>query len=480
MKLRIRRRIEPKRQTGKYVVYWMQQAQRAEFNPALDEAIAYSNNSELPLLVVFVLCPVAEANWRHYLFMLQGLWETARRLKQRGLELIVLCGEPVSLLSELSVSALEMVCDLGYLRFQRSWREKLLEECLAKGCGWTELETEPSCPIEVVSDKEEYAAATFRPKLLRALNTRFEASAEISYQVNQVVSIEHHLPYFMPAEKPWESFEAWALQALNHDLSVMPTTGLRGGREAAEMHLTNFLRDKLPYYASFRSNPALDIQSGLSPYLHFGQISAVEVLQQLLGRYDLTLPELCSLIAKKPLPENPLANPAAFAEELLVRRELSFNFCHYNSNYDCFAALPAWARQSLLNHLGDKRDQDYSLDRLEQCATDDIYWNAAQQEMMETGKMHNYLRMYWGKRLLTWFASPEDAYQVALYLNNRYELDGRDPNAYAGVAWCFGKHDRPWQNRPIYGSVRYMNATGLERKFKMEKYLHKVYRNKES
>lgn len=480
MNLRIRQRIEPRRQTGKYVLYWMQQAQRAEFNPALSEAIGYSNDTGLPLMVVFVLCPVSEANWRHYRFMLQGLWDTASRLKQKGLNLVILSGDPVILLSRLSETALETICDTGYLRYQRYWRSEIRQACLTSAGGWTEVETESFIPVAEVSGKEEYAAATLRPKLIKAMNNKYEPIVDRSYIKKPDPQIDLPKPNFTPADNSWESFEAWALQVQKPDLGVAAVNSFIGGRNAALSRLEIFLKDKLPFYSSLRNDPALDMQSGLSPYLHFGQISAVEIVQQLLHSSELNLSGLAAIIAKKPLPGDPLANSASFAEELLVRRELSFNFCHYNEDYDSFNSIPAWARQSLMNHLGDKREQEYSLDRLEQSATDDIYWNTAQQEMMETGKMHNYLRMYWGKRLLAWFSSPEDAYQVALYLNNRYELDGRDPNAYAGIAWCFGKHDRPWQNRPVYGSVRYMNAAGLDRKFKMDKYLQKVSGYKEN
>ncbi|HNQ43181.1 MAG TPA: hypothetical protein PKI59_02075, partial [Candidatus Cloacimonadota bacterium] len=169
-----------------------------------------------------------------------------------------------------------------------------------------------------------------------------------------------------------------------------------------------------------------------------------------------------------------LANVPALAEELIIRRELSMNYCHYNPGYDTYQAIPLWARTSLAEHEGDPRERIYPLDKLENAETDDVCWNAAQIEMMTTGKMHNYTRMYWGKRLISWCASPEEAFYNALYLNNKYHLDGRNANAYAGVAWCFGKHDRPWAQRPVYGSVRYMNANGLNRKFDMQAYLNKV------
>ena len=164
----------------------------------------------------------------------------------------------------------------------------------------------------------------------------------------------------------------------------------------------------------------------------------------------------------------------AFLEELVVRRELSMNFVHYNPHYDSYQALPDWAKKTLKAHEKDKREYAYSLKAWEEARTHDPYWNAAQREMVSTGKMHNYMRMYWGKKILEWSKTPEEAYRTALYLNNKYELDGRDPNGFAGVAWCFGKHDRAWAERSIFGKVRYMNAAGLRRKFDIEKYVHRV------
>jgi deoxyribodipyrimidine photo-lyase len=198
--------------------------------------------------------------------------------------------------------------------------------------------------------------------------------------------------------------------------------------------------------------------SGLSPYLHFGQIGPLEVA--------LTVREA---------PGIPEKAKEAFLEEMIVRRELSANFVFYNPRYDTYeGALPAWSRATLEKHRHDPRPYLYGLQELENAATHDLYWNAAQEEMVKTGRMHNYMRMYWGKKIIEWSASPEEAWDTALYLNNRYELDGRDPNAFAGIAWCFGKHDRPWAEHPVFGQVRFMNQKGLDRKFRMKAYLSRV------
>jgi deoxyribodipyrimidine photo-lyase len=229
---------------------------------------------------------------------------------------------------------------------------------------------------------------------------------------------------------------------------------LKGGTHQAEMHLQNFLKNKLDSYAEYRNDPTKDYLSCMSPYLHFGQISPVYIASKVLET------------------DSPGKN--AYLEELIVRRELAINFVHYNLYYDSFEGLPDWPKKTLTAHITDRREYVYTRDELEQAKTHDVYWNAAQKEMVSTGKMHGYMRMYWGKKILEWCESPAAAFATAVYLNNKYELDGRDPNGFCGVAWCFGSHDRPWKERAIFGMVRYMNDKGLKRKFDADAYVEQV------
>jgi len=451
----------------------MQQAQRADYNPALDYAICLAQQSNLPLVVLFVFTTVPDAVMRHYLFMMEGLWELAQGFKQKKIEFYCLTGDPPQVLSEVARHALELVTDMGYLDYQRKWRRVLQEKLRETDTGYTEVETEALIPVEIVSPKEEFSAATIRKKITRQMDMITLSANKGTYTVVKQSEIKLQVPFCQPTKQSWSEFCAWVFESLNLGICLEASSCYKGGRSQALKHLQTILNERIKLYATQRNEPSLNIQSNLSPYLHFGQIAAMEIIQHLSEAGGFNMLQLSQMIEQKKANDDFIQNYAAFAEELIVRRELSFNFCHYNSNYDNFNCLPNWAKQTLLNHLNDKRETQYSLDRSLQCATDDPYWNAAQKEMMETGKMHNYMRMYWGKRLLAWFDSPEEAYQVLLYLNNTYELDGRDPNAYAGVAWCFGKHDRPWQNRPIYGSVRYMNAAGLNRKFNMPAYIKK-------
>jgi len=299
-------------------------------------------------------------------------------------------------------------------------------------------------PIEEASPKEEYAAATLRPKINRLLE-RF------------LVPLREDLPKKNSLVLGLEGMDLSdlddVLARLRIDRSVPPAGGLRGGASQAKARLDSFIQKDLDSYGERRSDPSLERSSGMSPYLHFGQISPLHI----------------ALEAKKAVG----AGADTFLEELIVRRELSMNFVYRNPDYDSLQGLPHWALTTLREHALDKREYVYSLRELEEGRTHDPYWNAAQKEMVSTGRMHNYMRMYWGKKIIEWSASPEQAYAAAIHLNNRHELDGRDPNGYTGVLWCFGKHDRAWKERPVLGKLRYMSAEGLRRKFDMDTYIRR-------
>jgi deoxyribodipyrimidine photo-lyase len=243
------------------------------------------------------------------------------------------------------------------------------------------------------------------------------------------------------------------IDLLRIDRCVKKVSDFQGGNSKAKKHFKIFLKNKLDKYHELKNDPSLDFLSNMSPYLHFGQISPLYIALKVQGT------------------ESPGKN--AYLEELIVRRELSINYIFNNPNYDNFNGLPAWSKETLRQHEKDQRDHIYSKSELENAETHDPYWNAAQNEMKLNGKMHGYMRMYWGKKIIEWSDSPQKAYRIALHLNDKYELDGRDANGYTGIAWCFGKHDHPWKERKIFGKIRYMSAEGLERKFNIEKYANK-------
>jgi deoxyribodipyrimidine photo-lyase len=429
--------------TGDYILYWMQSSHRTEDNPALRYAIERADQAHLPLIVYFGLWQsYPEANLRHFRFMLEGLAEVARSLESRGIRFVLRTESPDKGVCALAKNAAVVIVDRGYLRQQQSWYRSVAEQCR---CPLVQIEGNVVVPVEMASQKEEYSAATFRPKITRLLD-RFLHPAETGSPQRSSLSLD--LPTLAD-----ESPEA-LLVPLTIDRTV-PASGLfAGGTAEANRRFAQFLKNRLDGFAENRNDPGGDGGSDMSPYLHFGQVSPVTL----------------ALDAQ----EQGGSGTPAFLEELIIRRELAVNFVRYNDHYDTFKSLPAWAQKTLALHQADQREYGYSLDELEQAATHDPYWNAAQQEMMKTGKMQGYMRMYWGKKILEWSKTPQDAYAAALHLNNKYEIDGRDPNGYAGVAWCFGKHDRPWGEREIFGMVRYMNAQGLERKFAMDRYLEKV------
>lgn len=427
---------------GGYVLYWMQASQRARFNHALEYAIERANELKLPCIVFFGLTDkYPEANTRHYRFMLEGLKGTAGELKKRGLLFVIRRTSPDEGAIVLAKRAAIVVCDRGYTRIQRRWREKVAKRI---GCSLIEVESDVVVPVRAVSAKEEYAAATIRPKITRLLKRYLVPLRETRPKTSSV------RPQF--ASIDIDDIDR-IIGGMKLDRSVPACPEFRGGTDAAIKRLKDFIRNKLDRFGDLRNDPSLDHLSNMSPYLHFGQISPVYI----------------ALEVKRS--GSPAA--AAYLEELIVRRELAMNFVHYNERYDSFDCLPDWAKRTLVKHSKDSRDHIYTRGQLENASTHDPAWNAAQTEMVRTGKMHGYMRMYWGKKIIEWTRGPQEAYRVALYLNNRYELDGRDPNGFAGVAWVFGKHDRPWGERRIFGSVRYMNDKGLARKFDVGKYIER-------
>ncbi len=445
---RISRLNDAESTSGRFVLYWMQVSQRCRCNHALEYAIERAEDLQLPLLACFGLMDdYPEANERHYAFMLEGLAETARNLHDRGVKLVIRRGHPVDVATRLAKNAAEVVCDAGYLRHQRKWRRQLARRI---DCPVTQVEADVVVPALLASNKEDYAARTFRPKHREHWN-EFLVELEPRRLSRDSLSTD------LGGEDV--SDPGALLRKLNVDRSVGRVAACTGGTSCALQKLDTFLSDKLSHYADRRNDPSLDIQSHLSAYLHFGQISPLEIA-----------------LAVKSAPGHRRENKNAFLEELLVRRELSINFVLHNTDYDRYGSLPSWARATLHKHRNDEREHVYRRKDLEAADTHDEYWNAAMTEMLLTGSMHNYMRMYWGKKIIQWTRVPETAFRWMLTMNNRYFLDGRDPNSFAGVAWCFGKHDRPWTQRDVFGTVRYMSAGGLERKFDIDAYVEQISR----
>ncbi|MCF7957360.1 MAG: deoxyribodipyrimidine photo-lyase [Phycisphaerae bacterium] len=429
--------------TGKYVLYWMQAAQRAEYNHALEHSIDLANKLKVPVVVFFgITDSYPDANVRHYHFMLEGIRDANAALAKRGIKLVVKLQSPELAAPELAENACLVVTDTGHTHIQRNWRHYAANKI---DCLLQQVETNLIVPIKEVSDKENFSAGTLRPRITKRLD-------------EYLVKLRHKKPEYQSLQMKFDSIDITdielILSRLDIDKSVKPVKKFKGGTTQAKKLLSAFIKHKLDDYPELRNDPCLDATSNMSPYLHFGQISPLYIALKVLDS------------------ESPGKEP--YLEQLIVRRELAYNFVYYNRKYDTIDCLPPWARTTLNFHRRDRREYVYSLEQFENAQTHDPYWNAAQKEMVITAKMHGYMRMYWGKKILEWSASPKAGFDIALYLNNKYELDGRDPNGFAGVAWCFGKHDRAWGRRKVFGKIRYMNAAGLKRKFNPEEYIEKV------
>lgn len=434
----------PPREGGDYVLYWMQASVRTLYNHALAEAVARADALDLPVLTCFGLMDdYPEANARHYAFLLEGLRDVAAALADKGIGFALRRGAPADVALELGKDAALIVTDRGYLRHQVQWRQKLAK---AASCPVIQVETDAVVPVDAASDKLETAARTLRPKIHRLqdgfIREVHVPSPKVSARGLDVTGEDVSDPRAL-------------LKAMTLDGSVGPVDQ-QGGERAAQARLDAFLDGGLSHYADGRSDPLSDGASGLSAYLHFGHISPVQIAQRARSR---------------PASES----RASFLEELIVRRELAFNFVRHCDFYDEYsAAVPEWAQATLSAHAKDARPQILSLDRMEAAETGDAAWDAAMTEMRETGALNNAIRMYWGKKILEWTRGPEEAFEAALTLNNRWFLDGRDPNSFTNIAWLFGRHDRPFQERAILGKVRPYTTAALKRKFDLERWITRV------
>ena len=432
---------------GGHVLYWMQSAVRTFHNQALEYAARRANHHGVPLLVCFGIDDgYPESSARHHRFMLEGLAAVAPTLDRRRIGFRVERGSPPAVAAGLAHGACEVVTDRGYLAVHRAWRRSLVSSVQVPV---TEVETNLVVPVETASDKREYAARTLRPKIHRHLEDHLVELA--------TTPLDHDgrpLGGGVDVSRPEE-----VLAALDVDRSVPPTDRVRGGEHRARATLDRFLGERLEGYGVRRGEPALEATSGLSPYLHFGHLSPVAVV-----------------LAARRISGGTGLDYDTLVEELVVRRELAHNYVWFEPEHESYTALPQWARATLDRHRDDPRSHVYTRAQLEAGETHDRYWNAAMAEMRETGYLHNHMRMYWGKQIIMWTNTPEFAHQTALHLNNRYLLDGRDPNSYANIGWLFGLHDRPWQERDVVGTVRSMTSGGLERKKDPDGYVALVER----
>jgi deoxyribodipyrimidine photo-lyase len=450
---RVRRANDrPFRPGAQYVLYWAQMNRRVECNHALAFAAREANRLGLPLLVYeSVTCSYPFANDRLHTFLLEGVPDTAAALAERGVGYCFYLRrtrrDPNDVLYRLAAQAAAVVTD-EYPTFVAREHNARVPARLDIPCF-----TVDSCGVIPMSrfEKREYAAYTIRPKIRRMLAACLQPVPEVRVERRWRLPAPEWHTAVTPAAIPG------LVASCDIDHSVKPSLSFRGGSCAALRHLDHFLRHNLRRYAKDRNEPAAHATSDLSPYLHFGHIAALEVALTVRG-----YAEEHRLIADE------------YLEELIVRRELAFNYARFAEKPDCLRNLPNWALETLRKHAADPRNPVYSREEFELARTHDPLWNACQKEMLLRGKIHGYYRMYWGKKIIEWSRTCQDALETMVYLHDKCALDGRDPNTYTNILWCFGLHDRPWTERPIFGMVRYMSLEGMKRKTDIAAYLREI------
>jgi len=430
---------------GACVVYWMQRAQRGIDNPALDVAVEVANAFHKPVVVFFAPVPFyPNANLRHYQFLNQGIPDIANALTRKNIG-FVLRRYPEHSLRRFceEVRPSLVVGDENPLREPESWRRKAANELRVPL--WT-VDADVIVPAKLL-EKAQYASHIIRRRLQPHLKTFLVPAKNLAAKYE----------WKKPDKLQSLSRDAGVIEGWKLDRSVSPVPNWIGGSTEALRLLKDFIDHKLRGYGTQRNKPEIDHTSRLSPYLHFGHIGPHTVVRAVEESHA------------------PRGAKDDYLDQLITWRELSINFVHFNELYDSIESAPDWAHKTLAKHAHDNRHEHYSRHQLEYAETHDELWNAAQRQMLHAGWMHNYMRMYWAKKILEWSSSPAVAYQTAVYLNDKYFLDGRDPNGYAGIAWSItGKFDRPWFERPIFGTIRYMSGNAARKKFDAGKYIEQM------
>lgn len=434
---------------ARYVLYWMQVFKRASHNHALNVAARLANELDLPLVVYEGLKYYYPwANDRIHTFILEGVNEKRKEFADRGIRYLFYLqrfkSDPKNTVARLANEAAAIVTDDFPCFIVPEHNRRICEQVSVPVYA---VDANGVVPLSA-HIKEEFAARTIRPRLKRLLPT------EIVPVANVALKVRHPR---LEVDCPETKFEDEAIPELvarcDIDHTVPPSPLYRGGTKAGQQRLRHFVKEILPHYDDLRNEPSVDGTSRLSAYLHFGFISAQEIAHAVQQA------------------KAPAAAKDAYLEELIVRRELSFNLTRFNPNYDSLEALPPWVHTTMREHRDDKRDT-ISDAKIEAAETYDELWNATERELVYTGELHNYVRMLWGKKIMEWRPTYEQSFTLMEHLNNKYALDGRDPNSYAGILWCFGKHDRAWgPERPIFGKMRYMASHSMARKIDAKRYI---------
>lgn len=467
----------PIRQDGDYVLYWMIAARRAGWNFALQRAAGWADKLGKPLVVLEALrCDYPWASDRLHRFILDGMVDNAATFAGSS-ALYYPYVEPAKgagkgLLTALAESACLVVTD----DFPAFFLPRMVQAAAAKlAVRLEQIDGNGLLPLRA-ADRDYPTAYAFRRFLQKQLPghlTDLPAADPLAGLVWPTARLAPEILRRWPPSTPERLDTATSLLArlpIDHTVAPVPT---RGGAVAGTRTLRHFLADKLAGYPARRNEPEADATSGLSPYLHFGHLSVHQIFAELAAQESWNPGRLSfSANGKRTGWWGMSAAAEAFLDQLVTWRELGFNCCAFRDDYDRLESLPVWALTSLEKHAGDPRPYLYTLEEFAAGATHDPLWNAAQMQLVREGRLHNYLRMLWGKKILEWSRTPQEAAAVMIELNNRYALDGRDPNSYSGIFWCLGRYDRPWgPQRPIFGTIRYMSSANTARKVRVKDYL---------
>jgi deoxyribodipyrimidine photo-lyase len=464
-------------QEGTFVLYWMIASRRTTWNFALDRAIEWAEKLCKPLVILEALrCAYPWASDRMHRFVVDGMADNARRLEGTGVVYYPYVepasGEGKGLLAALASRACLVITD----DFPCFFLPRMVAAAARQIPVLLEaVDSNGLLPLQQ-ADRTFPTAYSFRRFLQKELPhhlTEFpKANALAKARLPRAKPLPREITNRWPKVSPRHLNSSASLRTLSLDPGV-PPTDVRGGSALAQKTLRSFLRNRLSTYAEARNDPAQCTTSELSPYLHFGHISAHQIFSEIV-KHEEWSPTHLALRSTGSLSGWWGISPPAetFLDQLITWRELGFNFCQTRKDYDRFDSLPAWALKTLRLHARDERSYVYSLDEFERAATHDPLWNAAQTQLLREGRIHNYLRMLWGKKIIEWTRTPQDALRIMVELNNKYALDGRDPNSYSGIFWCLGRYDRPWgPERPVFGTVRYMSSANTARKFHVAEYL---------
>ncbi len=435
-----------------YVLYWSQMNRRVDGNHALLYAVEIANRLNLPVLFYEGLtCAYEYANDRLHTFILEGVPETAKRLRKAGIGYVFYLRKTRKsrndVFYELAKQAAAVVTD-DYPTFIAHQHNRSVPAKL--DVAYYAVDSSCVVPMSQIATRQ-YGAYTIRPRIHRLLPKYFTSPDPLK--------MKHHFKGAIPAfhlDVTLKDIPA-LVASCEIDHSIPPSTEFHGGRLEAERLLEKFLRENLHRYAKGRNEPSEHATSHMSPYLHFGQISSLEAglaVQEYAHKHKLIATE--------------------YLEELIVRRELAFNYARFVENPGDLKNLPEWCQLNMKKHANDKRDPHYSNAQLERAETYDELWNATQKEMLAVGKIHGYYRMYWGKKIIEWSDGYQHAADFMVEMHGKYALDGRDPNTYTNILWCFGLHDRPWPERPVFGKMRYMSLEGMKRKTNTRAYIDEV------